>query len=62
MFEYNVLATSARYAIGDVIATVSATDPDSDHDDANHDDIEYSITTGNEDGIFDIIDPTVRER
>lgn len=50
--EYNVLASSPRHVSGDVIATVLANDPDGDT-------LEYSITTGNELGIFGIPQPSV---
>ena len=52
IYEYNVLASSPRYVSGDVIATVLANDPDGDM-------LEYSITTGNELGIFGITQPSV---
>ena len=59
--EHNVLATTQQHSAGDVIVIVSATDADADPNDANHDDIEYLITGGNEDDIFEIRDPLVSE-
>ena len=45
--EYNMLSSVQQHTVGDIIITVFATDADSDS-------IQYSITGGNEDGIFEI--------
>lgn len=57
--EHNALKTVQQHSENDVIVTVFATDDDTDHNDANHDDIEYYITAGNDEGIFDIPNPLV---
>lgn len=46
--EYNVLVTTQQHMAGETIATVSATDADAS------DVIQYSITGGNDDDIFEI--------
>ena len=51
--EYNELVVTQPHAPGDIIATVFATDADA------NDDIQYSITGGNEDDIFEIPNPMV---
>ena len=51
--EYNVLASAQQHSAGDIIATVSATDEDA------NDAIEYSITGGNEDDVFELTNPSV---
>ena len=51
--EYNVLASAQQHAAGETIATVTATDADA------NDEIEYIITGGNEDDLFEIPNPLV---
>ena len=46
--EYNMLVTTQQHMAGETIATVSATDADAS------DVIQYSITGGNDDDIFEI--------
>ena len=59
--EYNSLASNnQQHSAGDVIVTVFATDADSDSNNANHDNIQYSITGGNEDNVFEIPNDMVR--
>lgn len=57
--EHNALRTTQQHSENDVIVTVLARDNDTDYNDGNHDDIQYSITAGDEEGIFDIPDPLV---
>ena len=54
--EYNAL-TGAGMAAGSTVAQVLATDLDSMNDPAGQ--IEYTITSGNQLGIFDIPNPIV---
>ena len=57
--EHNTLVETQQHRVDDVIATVRATDADTDPNNASHSDIHYFIMAGNEDGIFDLPDPTV---
>ena len=56
VMEYNAL-TGAGMAAGSTVAQVLATDLDSMNDPAGQ--IEYTITSGNQLGIFDIPNPIV---
>ncbi|CAI7993581.1 Protocadherin Fat 4 [Geodia barretti] len=49
--EYNILASAQQHTAGEIIATVTATDADA------NDEIEYIITGGNEDNLFEIPNP-----
>ena len=51
--EYNILASAQQHTAGEIIATVTATDADA------NDEIEYIITGGNEDNLFEIPNPLV---
>ena len=51
--EYNALSSSGQQEPGDVVLTVVATDADL------HDVIQYSITGGNEEDVFEIPDDMV---
>ena len=57
--EYNILSNDPQPMAGDIVVTVFATDADNDPNNANHNDIEYSIAGGNEDDIFQITNPMV---
>ena len=55
--EHNALRATQQHSEDDIIVNVLARDNDTDYNDGNHDDVQYYITAGDEEGIFDIPDP-----